>query len=478
MTEHRTPWPLLTPDVSVSPDAPLAGDQLNRKSEVDQLVTLIQNSPTPLVLGVDAAWGTGKTTFVHMLRHTLNGHGYQAIYFDAWETDFVADPLVALVGEVGHLLHGKEDSEVGRKLRSATGHVLKRLAPIAIRLATAGLVEMKPEDLDRLSVEEVEKALSDSAEKVVEATIEQYQQHRGELTQFRKALEKAVRAAGGEKPLIFFIDELDRCRPTFAVELLERIKHLFEISGVIFVLSVHGRQLAHSLRAVYGQQFDAEGYLGRFLHLTYSLAEPAPGDYARFLLKNLSFSLGQELEGSFIAIMCHLRLTLRQTQRCVTRMILVDRMIGRGQRNDNPYMYAALVALREWRRELYEEFMSGKSSVDDVLDALEMANPEGWKSDEHLEWVEASLIVLERGRHRQRRGRTGPPRPVSKRLASYEREKTSDVEGATPSEPTRGARILGAVGHMGDFSLDWLRTTRLLELIGHFQLPSSAPSTR
>ncbi|MBK7493258.1 MAG: hypothetical protein IPI17_15895 [Nitrosomonas sp.] len=68
-----------------------------------------------------------------------------------------------------------------------------------------------------------------------------------------------------KKPLFIFIDELDRCRPLYAIELLERIKHLFVYQGIVFVIATDTEQLKHSINAIYGSGFDSTTYLRRFL---------------------------------------------------------------------------------------------------------------------------------------------------------------------------------------------------------------------
>ncbi|TOL41491.1 hypothetical protein CGH98_24085, partial [Vibrio parahaemolyticus] len=70
-----------------------------------------------------------------------------------------------------------------------------------------------------------------------------------------------------------FIDELDRCRPSYAVEMLEVIKHFFELDNVVFVVATDTEQLQHAVKAVYGQLFDAQLYLGRFFRRRFSLLE-------------------------------------------------------------------------------------------------------------------------------------------------------------------------------------------------------------
>ena len=84
-----------------------------------------------------------------------------------------------------------------------------------------------------------------------------------------------------EKPLLICIDELDRCRPQFALEMLESIKHLFEVENVVFILAYDGKQLACSTEAVYGPDFDGPGYLRRFFNLELGL----PRNPLKFVVK-------------------------------------------------------------------------------------------------------------------------------------------------------------------------------------------------
>ena len=77
--------------------------------------------------------------------------------------------------------------------------------------------------------------------------------------------------ADSEVPLVFVIDELDRCRPTFAVTLIERIKHVLDVPGIVFLFVLHRGQLEEAVRSVYGSGIDASGYLAKFIHIWCSL---------------------------------------------------------------------------------------------------------------------------------------------------------------------------------------------------------------
>jgi hypothetical protein len=117
---------------------------------------------------------------------------------------------------------------------------------------------------------------------------------RRELTELVSVLRRKT-VDKGSKPIVFVIDELDRCRPPFAVELLEKIKHLFSVDGLIFVLAIDRQQLSEAVRCLYGQGLDADNYLRRFIDLEYRL--PAPKieqfvkvQFARFGLERLTAS--------------------------------------------------------------------------------------------------------------------------------------------------------------------------------------------
>ncbi|WP_249118541.1 P-loop NTPase fold protein [Pseudoalteromonas sp. NEC-BIFX-2020_015] len=80
-----------------------------------------------------------------------------------------------------------------------------------------------------------------------------------------------LRATAPDYPAFIFIDELDRCRPTYAVEMLEAIKHIFDIEGLVIVVSTHTEELQHTIKALYGSDFNATDYLKRFFDTKYHL---------------------------------------------------------------------------------------------------------------------------------------------------------------------------------------------------------------
>lgn len=417
-TEPRR-WPVRLDEPEIPPGQPFLNDKLDRERYADFLTQLVLRSNTPLVLGLDSDWGTGKTTFAKMWRQKLEVDGCETLYFNAWETDYVAEPLVALVGELDIARRGRAEDQF-EKVKCLAAEVLRKALPIAARLLTAGLLDVK--------TEEIKEALEQLSEEAAEETIEAYRTQKDELKKFREALIELLKEIRGDKPLVFFIDELDRCRPTFAVELLERIKHLFEVEGIVFVLVMHREQLAHSVRGLYGGQFDASAYLRRFLDLSYSLPVPQPGRFGRFLVERFDLpNTGFREPDPLIFLMEFLGFSLRHQERCVVRAALAGRTLHGGTWQRHPLL-PVLAALAEWNPQRFRAFADREVHGDEILADFEKRDPEAWRSSSDSAWIEAAILLFEalrRGDNR-RHGSTNP----TARYRAYEAAKESDPEWA------------------------------------------------
>ncbi len=227
-----------------SDDKPWADDKLARKACADKLTAVIQGQIAPMTISVNGEWGSGKTFMLKRWQKQLSKDGYTAIYFNAWEDDFLTDPLVAILGQLQSVLISKLGEQVKKEL--SVGFKLVRNG--VLRFVTAGCVD--PADL-----EPERNLLDDYADGIAS---------RAEL---KEALEKLIAQLPQNKlPLVFIVDELDRCRPTFAIEVLERIKHLFNIEHMVFVLGIDRENLGKSIQSVYGD-IDVGNYLHRFVDL-------------------------------------------------------------------------------------------------------------------------------------------------------------------------------------------------------------------
>lgn len=241
------------------------------------LTELLQSSvDQSLVLGIDADWGQGKSTFLRMWLQHLENKGFKALYFNAWESDFSDDAFVSLMGELelGMSKLGPQGRATAylQKAKKAGLRVIRRAIPAAVKLATAGVL-----NLDEFS----EAALAEAAEKWAAEKVKSYEAARQSVAGFREALaafaQELTKPHDGEArlPLVIVIDELDRCRPPYAIEVLEAVKHFFSVPGVAFVVAADGVQLGNIVRTRYGMDVETGGYLRRFVDITFSLPVPS-----------------------------------------------------------------------------------------------------------------------------------------------------------------------------------------------------------
>ena len=395
--------------IEVTEVDPFKEDLLGRKDSAEILADFVATLCEPFVLTIDSPWGTGKTTFLRMWKQHLQNQGFACLYFNAWENDFSDSPLVSLIGEMGVgietlKLGGAQEKaaqKVFEKTKKAGAALLKAALPTAVKLATSGLL-----DLSAATEDELSKLTEDLAKK----QIEKYQAHKKTIASFREELTDLVKvlakksAGESQKPLVFIVDELDRCRPTYAVELLEKVKHLFSVDGVVFVLAIDRQQLGKSVESLYGAGMDSDGYLRRFVDLEYRLPEVEPDKYceaqfARFGLDVLINSkIGEtrqdasNLHEEMAKLFAIFRFSLRTQEQCFTQLAVILRTTP-----PNAYVYSALlsvlICLRVAKRELYQGYCAGNSTPKDVVDYLRSLPGGSELMDSHPgAFIEAHLV--------------------------------------------------------------------------------------
>ncbi|TRY30146.1 P-loop NTPase fold protein [Aliiglaciecola sp. M165] len=389
-------------DFEVEPTEPLKHDKLERKYEIENLTSLILNLNTPAVLAINSPWGSGKTTFVKMWQQQLKESEAETLYFNAWETDFSQDPLVAFLGEMTSGL--KELIGESKSSKHAWDHtvnlgkkILKYGVPAAIKISTAGVL-----DADKVLESELGKSLSSLASDSLNGYLEQ----KSDIVEFHDSLKKFIENSEKER-IVIFVDELDRCRPNYAVELLERIKHLFNIEGITFVLSIDKAQLAHSINSVYGEKFESNGYLRRFIDFEYSLQKPKLEKFVKSLFSTLEIDkfceprqkyseLRNDLDSlskSTIFFAENFNLSLRETEQIVA---YTNVAIRTAKENEyiHPPLLVFLIALKYMDVVSYNKFISQTSFETEVLDFLMKSMPDQLKKDHFVAYLEGLILSV------------------------------------------------------------------------------------
>lgn len=274
------------PKFVATPEAPFENDKLGREDSIRNLTTLMEGTDTPMVMTVSAPWGSGKSSFVKMWKAYLEsgqaGKKHPCIMFDAWMHDFHKEPLLAVMGEIGAFIAENDAAKAGEDIvKGCVKHLPKLLK------ASAGLAYLASPFISGMGLikDGLEKSAS-AVDSIGKYVFEGHADQKESLRLFKLELEKFVQSVtdnGTNGPLYFFVDELDRCDPEYAIKLLESVKHFFDVDGIVFVLSVDRKKLGSMVRVRYGDGFDADGYLKRFVDVDYGISEPNYWDWIGYL---------------------------------------------------------------------------------------------------------------------------------------------------------------------------------------------------
>lgn len=254
-------------------------DLLGRKKVSKALSDVLERIEDPLVVALDGRWGTGKSYFLKRwvgAHRQQNGGSALTVYFDAFAHDYLSDPLVALVGALSTRIAAGDEPKLDR-LKKVAIKFVKPAARLGLALATFGATEVLSEFGDVAA-----GAVRGEAERAVEDFWKLEEGRQAAMQEFHAAIKTLTSPVAQQEaiPLIIVIDELDRCRPDYALEVLEVIKHFFAVPHVHFVLGVNLKALENSVRVRYGAEIDATAYLQKFLSFTLSLPDHI-GDHNR-----------------------------------------------------------------------------------------------------------------------------------------------------------------------------------------------------
>ena len=302
-----------TIDTEINPDKPWENvDYLKREQVAKDFTNLLRTVEQSFVVALNAPYGSGKTFFLKRWQCDLPKDEFVSVFFNAWDTDFCNQPFIAFMHAILSQLKHTETSNTeafqtrwknvksaGVKIALGLGKDLLKHTIPATGDAIAGMVS-NPEISKGVS-DGLTSAFNQGDQAISGNTFEtgtqvdlfdEYKKRRAELESFKQTLRALVQEFDGKK-LVIFVDELERCRPTYAVELLECIKHLFDVDGIIFVLATDRSQLQHTISNLYGNGMDSEGYLRRFIDIELKFPDPEIEDYIKYLTDY--FKLGEVL---------------------------------------------------------------------------------------------------------------------------------------------------------------------------------------
>ena len=363
--------------IEIPEENPFLNCKLKREIYADNLTQIIEAYSGGFVLSVDNKWGSGKTTFIKMWEAQLKLLGYKTAYYNSWENDFDVDPFVSIMSELKVLGAGEKQFE---DLILKAGKFSTKLIPLLAKgVMTKALGES--------TVNGLFEVLTAESSNFLAKQIDDFSNRKNSIINFKTQLTEYVSELSNSKPLIFFLDELDRCRPDFAVLVLEKIKHLFNVPKIIFVLSIDKVQLSNSIKGYYGSEsIDAKEYLRRFIDIEYSIPSPQIDLYCKYLYEYYSLNLFFETESrktqysvqldgdNLLKFAITLSERLNLTIRIIEKLFLHTNLVVRQFSKDNyffPITVFWLIYLRDQKNDQFIKLVNRDFGLTDFVNEFE-----------------------------------------------------------------------------------------------------------
>ena len=267
-------------------------DEFKRKPIAENIIRLLTSDIDLSPMVIDGGWGTGKTEFCQKLIRLMQEQhpDYRPVYIDAFRSDHSGEPLLALLAEIIKACtpEGSDEKLIEehkdriRRITKAAGFLMKTVAKAAVGHVLKQNTDDLAEELQQIMndgqeadslAETVTDAAATIASHTIDATVEALLKEQIEAEKNLKTLKACLKEFAEAKPIILFIDELDRCRPDYAVDMLEVIKHVFEVENVKIVLVTNTKQLRAAINHRYGVEVDAHKYLDKFLKYSFALPD-------------------------------------------------------------------------------------------------------------------------------------------------------------------------------------------------------------
>jgi len=274
------------------PNANFESDSLNIKPHADALTNFIERCDTPITIGIQGEWGSGKTSLLNLIENNLDGNNpeheankgkFLQIWVNAWEHSLLSKPEETLLKIVNQIINDMvAELDKGDSAKEQIKSKFSVLAKGALRVATSAVA-------------------GDEATKVVDELIGDNSNVISELQDQLDSLAKTInennkgKTARYEK-IVIYVDDLDRIDPPDAVAILELLKNIFNVKHCIFVLAIDYQVVIKGLKDKFGERTDENewefrAFFDKIIQLPFMMpvSQYDIGNYVEELLIQIGF---------------------------------------------------------------------------------------------------------------------------------------------------------------------------------------------
>ena len=339
-----------------------------KKSESFKKAPIYNLEEKGFTIAIDSRWGTGKTTFLKRLEEDLcSDSSFYAIYYNAWECDDFNNAIIPIIYKFHELLEAEldiinkeiEDPRL-TEFKKVSNRLIYQIKKIALSSNISLPLGGKAQTRDGIDL--FKNITNDEPlwkEKDIFHEFKEYMKTKNEFL----AVLKTLVPPGYKKVII--IDELDRCRPIYAIETLEAVKHFFDIENMIFVFAIDIEQLSHSISTMYGQNMDSSGYLRRFFDLQVSFPIIKKYSFIDLQIEEKNYNCDQFICG-VDKISTAFNLSLREIEKFLSYLDLLSSRILRTNYTNSLLIYYFLIVLVLKHEDFWNKLCNRSFTLGDI----------------------------------------------------------------------------------------------------------------
>lgn len=264
-------------------------DEFTRKPIAEKIIKLLDSDIDVSPLIIDGKWGTGKTEFCFKLKNLIednNPNDYKVGYVNAFQADHANEPLLTLISEIVSF-YPKKSYQRKRLIKNSVPY-LRLVGGIGLKAGLGFAFGRYAADIPEAFSKGME-TIEEGSKELIDLSLESLIEDQAEADRSLQTLKDALNNIAADNPVILLIDELDRCRPDFAVMMLETIKHVFDVENVQIILITNAEQLKATIKHSYGSETNSHDYLYKFFKYQINLPTSTKDTAGRSVENNVTY---------------------------------------------------------------------------------------------------------------------------------------------------------------------------------------------
>ena len=269
----------LTVGIIDEPNPGEEDDKLGIERHAAALTKFIRHTATPLTIGIQGEWGSGKTSLLNSIYSSLENDKYLQVWINSWEHSLLSSPeetLIKIINEILHeMLKGDISNQRKKQIQTSAANLIKgalRVSATIVGGAAGGKEMDKIVGDDTNSIKSLRNNLRELAEEI------------------------KIRPTNPYQKIIIYVDDLDRIEPKDAVKILELLKNIFNIPNCVFVLAIDYQVVVKGLEHKFGKRTDENewefrAFFDKIIQLPFMMpmGQYSIGKYVNDLLQQIGF---------------------------------------------------------------------------------------------------------------------------------------------------------------------------------------------